>query len=281
MSGEALQAIPGIHGILGFLGALSLICLGVDIFARPWRQTGDLSRPDVGWMTYLALAWFGYSSAIIVMLGVVELTALVMDPRSLPAIAIHAAAMQFALLAFCKGIIARHPAGVAFQKSINGAAIGGSGLLPGLFFLLAALPLVSVSHYVWTWLLDLLANLTGAEPPEPQPMVELLLDTPGFGPAKMALMAVAGLLAPWAEECFFRGVLYRAGKQVFSARGAVVLSAALFALAHINLYAFGPLFVLGVMLARAYECTGRLAVPIVMHAAFNLTNLAVIAVESA
>lgn len=54
---------------------------------------------------------------------------------------------------------------------------------------------------------------------------------------------------------------------------ALILPAAVFAALHVNLASFFPLLVLGVLFSLAYERTGRLIVPIVAHALFNLNTI--------
>jgi membrane protease YdiL (CAAX protease family) len=47
----------------------------------------------------------------------------------------------------------------------------------------------------------------------------------------------------------------------------------IFALLHGSATAFLPLFALGVFFALAYERTGRIAVPMIAHALFNLHTI--------
>ena len=54
---------------------------------------------------------------------------------------------------------------------------------------------------------------------------------------------------------------------------AFVVSAGLFALLHGNWVSSLPLFILGLVFAAGYERTGRMAVPMLAHALFNLNTL--------
>jgi hypothetical protein len=54
---------------------------------------------------------------------------------------------------------------------------------------------------------------------------------------------------------------------------AFTVSAGLFAALHGNWVSSLPLFVLGLVFAAAYERTGRIAVPMLAHALFNLNTL--------
>jgi membrane protease YdiL (CAAX protease family) len=83
------------------------------------------------------------------------------------------------------------------------------------------------------------------------------------------------LVAPVAEEIFFRGVVYNAWERERGAWVAVVGSSALFAAIHSSLFAFVPIFALGVALALLYRSTRSLAATIAMHAGFNAISVAI------
>lgn len=139
----------------------------------------------------------------------------------------------------------------------------------GLLFLLAALPLIQVI----TALTFLLRGL----PEQGQDVVEFFKESvAGSNYRAVTLTAVyATLVAPFCEETIFRGYLYGALKRFAGAPFALLASAGLFASIHLSADAFGPLFVLALCLSLAYEATGSLAVPMIMHSIFNAGNLAV------
>jgi hypothetical protein len=83
------------------------------------------------------------------------------------------------------------------------------------------------------------------------------------------------LVAPVAEEVFFRGVAYNAWERERGPLVAVLGSAALFAAIHGSLFAFVPIFALGVTLAMLYRRTRSLAATIAMHAGFNTISVAI------
>jgi membrane protease YdiL (CAAX protease family) len=58
---------------------------------------------------------------------------------------------------------------------------------------------------------------------------------------------------------------------------AVLASALLFAAVHAHLPSFAPLFVLGSCFAIAYEWSGSILVPMMMHALFNAITLTALA----
>lgn len=77
------------------------------------------------------------------------------------------------------------------------------------------------------------------------------------------------VLAPIAEEIFFRGIVFNAWLRERGRRWAFIGSAALFAIIHVSLVALLPIFVLGLGLAWIYSRTGNLLAPIAMHATVN------------
>lgn len=82
----------------------------------------------------------------------------------------------------------------------------------------------------------------------------------------LLLLAVAG---PIVEEFFFRGVLLRSMGAWIPAPLAIVVSAALFALAHFEAAQFVGLMAFGVVLGVLAWFTRRLAPSMAAHASFN------------
>lgn len=82
------------------------------------------------------------------------------------------------------------------------------------------------------------------------------------------------ILAPIAEEIFFRGVVFNAWLREGGRRWAFLGSSALFALIHISVVALVPIFLLGLALAWVYQRTGNLLAPIAMHATVNAISVA-------
>lgn len=84
----------------------------------------------------------------------------------------------------------------------------------------------------------------------------------------LAVLAIV-ILAPIAEETFFRGVVFNAFRREGGRRWAYLGSSALFAVIHVSLVAVIPIFLLGLALAWVYERTGSLLAPMAMHAVVN------------
>ena len=96
----------------------------------------------------------------------------------------------------------------------------------------------------------------------------------GGHPLAIGLLVIfAIVLAPIIEEIIFRACIYRFLKGQMSILLAQLLSGTLFALVHANLLSFAPLLLVGILLARNYERSGNLLIPILFHAFFNAFSL--------
>jgi len=150
------------------------------------------------------------------------------------------------------------------------------GIVPGslfraggraLFYLLAALPPVWFLAFLSEQILTRL-NL----PLKSQEAMQLFLESDsGLTLSTIAFTAVVA--APLFEELFFRGLVYPALKQRTGFAAALVVTSILFAAIHFHVLSFLPLTVLAIGLTLAYEATGNLLVPIVMHSVFNLMTI--------
>lgn len=143
-------------------------------------------------------------------------------------------------------------------------------MLAGAITFLMALPVITLVHIGWVVFLEGMNLPTGE-----QPMVELLrnADDPWL---LLTILVLAVIVAPVTEELIFRGVLFRYLRTRIPRSIAVVAPALVFALLHANVAAMVPLFVLGVFFALAYERTGRIAVPMIAHALFNLHTIVLV-----
>lgn len=89
------------------------------------------------------------------------------------------------------------------------------------------------------------------------------------------------IVAPIAEEAFFRGVVFNAWYREGGRRAAYIGSSLLFGVIHLNLVAFVPIVLLGLILAWVYERTRNILAPIAVHAVFNGINVGVFLLERA
>ncbi len=108
-------------------------------------------------------------------------------------------------------------------------------------------------------------------------LLELVNMRPDVGVAEEALaradpvilVVALVLVAPVAEEIFFRGVAYNAWLREYGPRRALIGSAVLFGFIHGSVFLFVPIVALGVMLVLLYRRTGSLPAAIALHAGFN------------
>jgi CAAX protease family protein len=135
---------------------------------------------------------------------------------------------------------------------------------------IAILPLVACGERIGCLLIDFIGAEAGI-----QDVVSDILEEDSSGGLALSMLFVL-VLAPVFEELLFRGFLYNALRRVLGAWSSALISGALFAAIHTNLYVTLPLFVLGVGLALLYERNGSLAAPMAMHSALNAVNIVAI-----
>lgn len=93
------------------------------------------------------------------------------------------------------------------------------------------------------------------------------------------MLFMIGMLAPFCEEFVFRGVIYRSyrRRERFS---AVLLSAFLFGLMHMNFNQMIYAFVIGILLALLVEAAGSLWASVFCHMFFNSVEVVLMYVSS-
>jgi membrane protease YdiL (CAAX protease family)/NAD-dependent dihydropyrimidine dehydrogenase PreA subunit len=105
------------------------------------------------------------------------------------------------------------------------------------------------------------------------PLREVADLTQVFGPTVWGLLlsvALVVIVAPLVEEVVFRGVLQDAFAGQWDHRVGIVLAAALFALYHMTLWLFLPLFALGVACGWLAHTRRTLLPAISLHGAYNV-----------
>lgn len=117
-------------------------------------------------------------------------------------------------------------------------------------------------------------SLLGAEPDSQQPAMEMALTTGSVGQLIIIGSSVV-IFAPLFEEILFRGFLYRNLRERTGPVFAMLTSGFIFGLFHLDPVRIIPLAAIGATLAWLYERSGTLVVPIVVHALWNLSQLAV------
>jgi membrane protease YdiL (CAAX protease family) len=142
----------------------------------------------------------------------------------------------------------------------------------GLFFLLAVLPAVWLFAAISQQLCDMFNYAVSK-----QQAMQLFLESDSVV-TRGAIAFMAIVAAPLFEELFFRGLAYPALKQQIGMTAALLVTSLVFAAIHFHVLSFLPLLALAIGLTLAYEATGNLLVPIVMHSVFNLMTIAVMVI---
>ncbi len=170
-------------------------------------------------------------------------------------------------------LVGRH----AFRAGVRGMGIGRRSVASDLVFAIVA--------YVAIWPgfrgLHVLSVLVlkwldpGTEPPA-HTVIEILHQPEHATLVKAWLVFGAAVAAPFGEELFFRGCVQTLLKRYLRSRwGAVVCTGVVFGLIHCaQPQAVLPLALLGCALGFAYERTGSLVCPMLLHAIFNGVTLA-------
>jgi len=120
-----------------------------------------------------------------------------------------------------------------------------------------------------SFIISLLLSYTGLSLPGYQDQESYL---PLFGYDAFGLISaflVVSLVAPFLEELFFRGFMYRIFTKTWPKWLGSVLTALLFALIHFQLQTLIPLFILGLILNHAYQKTDSVWTSVAFHSLNN------------
>jgi membrane protease YdiL (CAAX protease family) len=130
------------------------------------------------------------------------------------------------------------------------------GLVAYLVVVPACVGLIALMNYLWP---DL---------QQTHQILQWILPSPW--PVQVLLAASAVLVAPVAEEVYFRGILQTSIRNLTRSKwSAILIASGIFAVVHGIVLHWPPLFVLSLALGYNYERTGRLLPSIVLHAVFN------------
>jgi membrane protease YdiL (CAAX protease family) len=247
------------------------------------REAATRHDEAVPWGVLDCLAVLGVT--FIAVVAVVNVLALVAVATGLSEQALRLAQMPLPLVLLAAVTAAwvhwRHGA----ARRLTGPRRGGMrAVLAGVGSGLAAFVVLNV---VVGLAIQLGAEALGADVPETQRSLREATRDPQQLPW---FVVSAVLVAPLAEELFFRGMLYPALRRSIGVWGGILISAAAFAAAHLvtegtlggGALVFVLILPLGILLAWLYERRGTLAVPIALHMTFNLvTMLLMLAATSA
>lgn len=135
------------------------------------------------------------------------------------------------------------------------ADIGLYGILGGILLIIMVLIMGLVLKYFQ---------------PDLQPQsIEEMLRSAGQLRDFLVLTATATILAPIAEEIFYRGMVYPLFRKYLGTSWGAVGAGLIFGLAHFDLWRAIPLAIGGAVLCYIYEKTGSILVSMVAHGIWN------------
>ena len=218
----------------------------------------------------VATSWIGRADAAVALVLVLWFASLGHDAltsegdRSIEFRHIIGGAMTYAsVVVFLLGILVYR--GISLLRTFGWDALSfGSALGRALVCLLAAYPLLMLVQ-------AMVFGVSGGNVSS-QDVVEFLqaAESPRD---RIAVLAMAIIVAPLAEEFIFRGYLYPVGKKYLGPFLSAFVTAALFAVLHGHMASLPALFTLALCLTLSYEKSGSLLVPTIMHAVFNAVSV--------
>ncbi|GAB5497217.1 MAG: hypothetical protein Phyf2KO_22970 [Phycisphaerales bacterium] len=276
-SSEPGTAHPLLAAVVIALGILTLAVLWKRDAIRPGSfkriEPADAPPPEAGLVLFAMLIGCLIVSAIA---ALVVTQAQGVDPdvgRTMPQQGV------FTLLVGSAGVAAGVGAMLLARRTwkLDRFCFTGSGYVTGLLLGLALYPLLLSVTMVSGYLFRLIGT-----PPGDGIAHETLntIVAPETGAWRWAVIAGAVVLTPIFEELLFRGLLQSAVVSIVRNRwAAVLIASALFVGPHIGpaiqphvLPAIGGL---GIAMGVAYERTGKISIPIAMHAMYNGINVGV------
>ncbi|HTI69798.1 MAG TPA: CPBP family intramembrane glutamic endopeptidase [Candidatus Limnocylindria bacterium] len=139
----------------------------------------------------------------------------------------------------------------------------GRTILYGILGAIIIIPLAYGLQWVCGWLIEFTGHKIAV-----QDTIEILQRERVWF-VRGAFFVFAVVIAPLVEECLFRGIFFSALRDRGYRKAAYLVSAVVFGAIHMNLVAFLPLALFGLIQAWMYERSGSLLTPIITHSLFN------------
>lgn len=259
--------VNGVSGWLALLSALVLFSAAGLWFYLPLARRVFARRGNGG----VGTAWVGKVDAAIALALVAWFAMLAFDALA----AGNAGAIGFRQIlggAMTYAAIVIFIAGTLVYRGIFLVALSEGNRPPfvrslgrALLYLLAAYPLILLVQAV-------ALGLSGGNA-SPQDIVQFLQKAETVRD-RVAVLVMAVVVAPLAEEFIFRGYLYPVGKKYAGPFLSAMVTSALFALLHGHPESMPALFVLALCLTLSFEKSGSLLVAVLMHSVFNALSVA-------
>jgi membrane protease YdiL (CAAX protease family) len=146
-------------------------------------------------------------------------------------------------------------------------------IFPFHTFSVSLFPAILITVFGASIVVSEIDNLVRIILPMPPGILEEFINLAGVGDQFIYVIVFTILLAPVTEEMLFRGLLLRGFSGRYSARNAILLSAVMFGIWHLNPWQFFGAVVHGIFLAWWFVNTGSLIPCIVGHALNNALPL--------
>lgn len=269
---EAIPHIPTLAYAftLFFIG---LICLGVDIYTDTKGKRFSLLPWQTGWVEYGIFFLYTLFAILLVQVFVVSGQKFVGEDTIPEVWNIVWLGLSMHVSIILALVVSLRYFPTVFNLSFNiDDGMGKVSLLQAPFYFFAGIPLVAVANVLWMLWINKLNQWGIAVETDPQYMIQLINETDDTL-ALALLFIIAVILAPISEELFFRGCMYRFLKGKLRPLIAMGITSLLFALLHQNVASFLPLLLLGMLLNRCYEKTGKIYLCMIFHGLFNLNTM--------
>jgi hypothetical protein len=259
----AMAAVGGVLLLLGLVG-LALRALRVKRSLPPERYRG----PSIFVLLLIVLVAGNIVSGAVGLIDPEAITNLTALPAGTATLLLFLTPVSFLAVALLFVVWPRALVGVRWVDGLRAVVRFGAGVGIGAL----AWVFVFVISAALEWLLRQLGQQIGGQ--------QLAVDLLGNVPFAVGIVGVA-VVAPIAEELFFRGVTLNAWEREYGPRRGLWGSALLFTAIHVpdgGIFIVPPILILALVLGITYQRTRSLPMVIGIHAAFNAISTILVAV---
>jgi uncharacterized protein len=259
----AMAAIGGVLLLLGLVG-LALRALRVKRSLPPERYRG----PSIFVLLLIVLVAGNIVSGTVGLIDPEAITNLTALPAGTATLLLFLTPVSFLAVALLFVVWPRALAGVRWVDGLRAVVRFAAGVGIGA----VAWAVVFVISAALEWVLRQLGQQIGGQ--------QLAVDLLGNVPFAVGIVGVA-VVAPIAEELFFRGVTLNAWEREYGPRRGLWGSALLFTAIHVpdgGIFIVPPILILALVLGITYQRTRSLPMVIGIHAAFNAISTILVAI---
>ena len=262
----AIRLIPLLTILLGSILALKTLWTAISLKSFGWKEIKSLDLDLIDMVLLIAGGFVVLGEVVspLFSISLVELFSNNISPELSQSLKIFFGYLFMAI----------PPLWIIFYqiKSLNGEFIfkrdyfqfnylpAKDAILQGIKGWLTIVPFVLLVSLIMNILIE---NQNGSNP-----LLEIVLNNNNFI-SFILLFLTTTLLAPLFEEIIFRGILLPTLSRDFGIIIGIIVSAFIFALAHLSLGEMPPLFVLGMGLGITRVTSGSLLSSVIMHSLWN------------